>query len=84
MLTFEYLISEERKRQDGMWGEQDHEPLLWLPILVEEVGEVATAILCGTFKPDKQKPKDLETELIHVAAVAKAMWECGKRNKWIK
>lgn len=45
---------------------------LRLPILVEEVGEVATAMLNGD---DEQ----LATELIQVAAMA-VTWLCGNRG----
>ena len=33
-------IVNERKRQDGIWGEQNHTPEEWLLILGEEFGEV--------------------------------------------
>ena len=29
-------VSAERQRQDAKWGEQNHDPLLWLSILTEE------------------------------------------------
>ena len=35
----------ERRRQDTMWGVQNHDDFVWLTILSEEVGEVAEAIL---------------------------------------
>lgn len=61
-------VSRERDRQDRKWG-----PLLqrefgveeMLPTLGEEFSEVCKAIC-------EQKPDDLRTELIHVAAVAVA------------
>lgn len=31
----------ERRAQDGKWGPQHHDPLVWLAILMEEVGEFA-------------------------------------------
>ena len=34
----------ERDRQDAKWGEQNHNPPVWLAILTEEVGELATAL----------------------------------------
>lgn len=57
------LIAAERVRQDAKWGQQDHRDLFWFPILVEEVGEVAKALIEG----DKNSAM---RELIEVAAVA--------------
>lgn len=68
-------IRAERKRQDKIWGEQNHHPFKWLGILMEEVGEASKAVLT----------KDMllyRSELIHVAAVAVAMVECLDRGKW--
>lgn len=45
-----------------------------LAILVEEVGEVAKAMIEG------ERPEDLRTELIHVAAVAVAWSEALPRD----
>jgi len=81
-MDWDELVAAERERQDIEWGEQNHLPGDWLAILVEEVGEVGSAIIAMSWKPEKQRTKNLETELTHVAAVAKAMWECGKRNNW--
>ena len=39
------IIYEERNRQDIKWGEQHHTNLFWLGILIEEIGEIAKAIL---------------------------------------
>ena len=35
----------ERRKQDAKWGEQDHRPVWWLAIAVEELGEAAEATL---------------------------------------
>lgn len=50
--TTEYIPDEildevinERMSQEGKWGSQNHDPLMWLAILGEEYGEVARAIL---------------------------------------
>lgn len=56
-------IGKETLRQKQIWGIQNHSPLKWLAILMEEVGEVSKAIL----------EKDYEgyyEELVQVAAVA--------------
>ena len=70
----------ERKRQDKLYGIQDHHPLAWLPILAEEFGEVARAVRRDHFGSDKEYG-DYRTELIHVAAVAIAMIESFDRNE---
>jgi NTP pyrophosphatase (non-canonical NTP hydrolase) len=63
----------ERKKQDEKWGVQNHGPDGWLAILIEEVGEVAKAILEGS----ALKYCD---ELTQVAAVAVAALECANRG----
>ena len=73
-----YDIRQERAAQDGKWGDQNHvSDLFWLPILVEEVGEVAREICELNHKRDVF-PRDLAKlrgELIQVAAVAVAWLE---------
>ena len=59
-------IIDERKRQDKKWGTRKQSGLIWLTILVEEVGEVAKAWLEGEY---------VRPELIHVAAVVVAWVE---------
>lgn len=81
--NFDDLVSKERERQEVKWGEQNHQPAPWLSILMEEVGELASAVNCFEFGLEKQRVFELEKELIQVAAVAKAMWESGKRNEWL-
>ena len=55
------LVQAERKRQDEKWREQNHNDEKWLAILVEEVGELAQAILKGG--------KTTLGELVQTAAV---------------
>lgn len=76
------LIERERASQDEKWGEQNHEPLKWMAILLEEVGELARAILESHFEKYGERAA-VEHELIQVAAVCAVMWECGKRNGWL-
>lgn len=68
----------ERKRQDERWGQQDHEPHVWLAILVEEVGEVAETVADklagGTWRRDEYRG-----EMVQAAAVALAALECFDR-----
>ena len=73
MCTFCELINQERDRQDSKWGKQRHEWPTWSTILSEESGEVAKAALGIVY--GGASIKELETELIQVAAVAKAIWE---------
>jgi len=74
----------ERKRQDVKWGEQNHDPITYLAILMEEVGELAQAALHQRFGGDSGKDRSAEvrTEAIHSAAVALAIVECLDRGKW--
>jgi len=69
-----WQIDMERRKQDAKWGaRQYHEtdPGRILAILLEEVGEVATALL-------KQDEENLEDEVLQVAAVAVAWLEALK------
>lgn len=63
----------ERERQIKKFGVQVHNPEMWLAILMEEVGELAQAILHDRFGG---KAKGTATaELVQVCAVALAMLE---------
>ena len=61
-------IEAERRRQDEEWGIQTHSPVAWFTILVEEVGEVAKALL-------SESPSEWRRELVQVAAVVVATLE---------
>lgn len=66
-------VAYERVHQDRKWGaDRNLVDRQWLPILVEEVGEVSEAIL---------EEGGLRDELIQVAAVAVAWVECLDNNK---
>lgn len=69
----------ERGKQDGKWGEQNHDPFTWLTILGEEVGEACEAALESKF--GKWGIDQYRDELIQVAAVAVAMIECIDRKE---
>jgi NTP pyrophosphatase (non-canonical NTP hydrolase) len=56
------MVSKEIHRQQEKWGIQNHDPMTWLAILTEEVGEVAKAVLEGN-------SDEYRKELIQVAAV---------------
>ena len=76
-------IKIERMRQDKKWGaiaSRSHEHLYWLAVLMEEVGEVATAI--WEFVTNREKVQGvnhpiepIKTELIQCAAVIVAWLE---------
>lgn len=68
-------IIAERDRQDAKWGPQNHSLPVWVTILMEEVGELAAAVLCHRFGNDKHPELDWRKEAIQVAAVALAMIE---------
>lgn len=75
----------ERDRQDAKWGEQNHSPVAWLAILMEEVGEAAHEICNASIDPyiPEERPfwlAKLRRELIQVAAVAVAAIESLDRN----
>ena len=74
----------ERKRQDEKWGEQNHQPFIWMNILGEEFGEVCQAALQAYFPNDGDKTlTDYRKELIETAAVAIAAIECLDRGNWM-
>lgn len=81
-------IQQERQRQDAKWGEQNHDPVTWLAILTEEVGEVAEQSL----KAASEATNGLDVlashhrslyrqEMMQVAAVAIAALESFDRNE---
>jgi NTP pyrophosphatase (non-canonical NTP hydrolase) len=68
------LVRTERANQDQRWGEQNHAPLYWLGILMEEVGEVAKALI-------EFKMGEYRKEVVQVGAVAVAMLEAYDRSR---
>ena len=73
-------VLSERERQDRKWGEQNHDPITYLAILTEEVGETAQAALEARF--GKGTIEHLREEAVQAAAVALAIVECIDRAKW--
>ena len=74
-------ILEERARQDAKWGEQNHPDEWWLPILVEEVGELSEAMLDFQFSMSSSKlDLDVKKELVELVAVGVAWLECMERR----
>jgi NTP pyrophosphatase (non-canonical NTP hydrolase) len=75
-------VREERKRQDEKWGEQNHNPFVWLAIIGEEKGEADEAALKSQFEPDSEKTlEDLRAELVQTAATAVSAIESLDRNE---
>ena len=79
------LVLQERRRQDYKWGVQNHVDNDWLPILVEEVGEVSKCICEKNFTENPAHVIDradehLHEEITHVAAVALAWLEARDRR----
>lgn len=70
----------ERQRQEAKWGEQNHDPFLYLTILGEEYGETCQAALEARF--GKGSREHLREEAVQTAAVALAIVECLDRQKW--
>jgi NTP pyrophosphatase (non-canonical NTP hydrolase) len=65
-------VLQERKRQDRLWGIQDHNDDRWYAILGEEFGELGKAI---------NEQTDLTKELIQCIAVLVAWFESiGRRT----
>lgn len=63
----------ERKRQDEKWGVQNHDPLKWQAIILEELGEAAKELL-------ENREWQYRDEMVQVAAVALAAIECFDRS----
>jgi len=62
------LVYLEQRRQESLWGQQDHKATRWALILQEEVGELAKAVLNGD-------AHEITDELVQVAAVARTWLE---------
>lgn len=77
-------VRRERERQDAKWGEQNHEPFLWMTVLGEEFGEACRAALEATFNGDKLRDaclSEYRVELVQTAAVAVAAIESLDRAR---
>lgn len=81
------LIGAERRRQDEKWGEQNHDPQVWMAILGEEFGELCQAANDLRWpKPVSGQNVDPWThalnEAVQTAAVSQAIVECLLRSTW--
>lgn len=85
-------VLRERIRQDEKWGEQNHDPLAWVAILTEEVGEASKEAVnaCLPFPESGARPlgfveerlQAFRTEMVQTAAVALQIVEAMDRDKW--
>lgn len=64
----------ELSKERLLWGPQNHDPMTWLAIILEELGEAAKAAL-------EAKWEDYPTELIQAGACIVAAVECFNRNQ---
>lgn len=69
-----HAVHQELQRQIEKWGVQSHDLPVYLTVLVEEVGEVAEAVLEARHDPETWTPR-IRKEAIQVAAVAMAIVE---------
>ena len=80
MLFWRRDIFNERQKQDIKWGEQNHSDEWWMLILVEEIGELAEAMLDAQFGMSPDKTTDVRKELVDAVAVGIAWLECMDRK----
>lgn len=75
-------IAAERRRQDGLWGESNHHPAIWVLILAEQLGQGSSALLGAEYR-HANHPQILEhrRQLVHLAAVAVAAIENLERRR---
>ncbi len=75
------LIEEERKRQNQLFGEQEHDDFIWSAILVGEVGDLHKTLLKDYNDPDGLIHSDeIIKELVHIGAVLENMFEALKKQ----
>ena len=70
--------------QRELWGEQNHNPHIYMSILLEEVGEAAQALNEFYFKKEPKELEHFREELVQSAAVAISIVECIDRDKWVR
>lgn len=77
------LVERERAHQRQTWGKQDHDPLFWLSLIAEELGEANRAIQ-ENLRDGLDKDTALDNyinELSQVAALAVAAIERELRRE---
>ena len=73
-------IIKERQAQDAKWGEQNHPDEWWLAILMEEIGELAEAVLETRFGGPHGGVAKIRREAVQSAAVLVAFLERMDRD----
>lgn len=79
------LIDAERSKQDAKWGQQNHDPQVWMAILGEEYGELCQAandLRWPKSEMDADPFRHALVEAVQTAAVAQAVVECLLRSTW--
>jgi hypothetical protein len=74
-------IAAERRRQDELWGHQDHAPERWLAILATELGELGEAVLQAKGEGKQEWWPSYRSGLVQLAAVAVAAAESFDRRE---
>ncbi len=74
-------VMAERQRQFAKWGDQNHDPFVYLSIIQEEAGEAAEAALKALYEGGMTLA-DYQRERVEVAATAVAAIECVDRGTW--
>ncbi len=71
-------VTKEQMRQVDLWGTQDHDDEWYLPIMIEEVGEIAKAMVEHRFQG--ASIDDIRKELVEAVAVGMSWIECIDRR----
>lgn len=74
------MVLAERTMQENKWGPQDHDPITWLAILTEEVGEFAEASLGHRFQGESRH--HITEKIVQAAAVGLATTAAMLRKLW--
>lgn len=74
LLSVSNLVHTENCQQIVKWGKQDHTPAFWALILLEEVGELAHALL-SEYRDIPQEQRGVLMSAANVGAVAQLVLE---------
>ena len=73
-------ILAERERQEAKWNQQNHPDEWYLPIMLEELGETAKAMLEAHFDYPGANVSRVRKELVETVAVGIAWLEAMERR----
>lgn len=62
-------VHSELNRQHRKWGDQYHSDTYWLGIIMEEIGEVAKAVI-------EHQPEQVKEEIAHAVACLTQLYAC--------